>query len=179
MNKKGGEKYISIWWVLALVLVTVGIVAGVLLFFQRDVDVRAVESDILLSRIADCSIVNGQINPILMQEILNKEAFLKECSISNDMIIQGNTANLYLGIQIYKFENYDNQNEDNNIVFKKIDFGENVLTDCKIAESMKKATNYPLCSDRYVYGLSSGEKYILHIYAGSNQHGIKISSFQQ
>src|SRR3989344_8468038 len=59
LKDKRGEKLLSIWWFLSLVLVGGGIVLGVLLFYSAPVDVRVHEADILSERVLDCLNENG------------------------------------------------------------------------------------------------------------------------
>ena len=50
LNNKKAEKYLSIWWFFVLAMIAMGIVAGVLIFYGADVNVKGLEAEILSGR---------------------------------------------------------------------------------------------------------------------------------
>ena len=53
MNKLGG-KILSVYWFAILVIVAVGVIAMVFVFYGKPYDVRKAEGEILINKIADC-----------------------------------------------------------------------------------------------------------------------------
>ncbi|MFA4953184.1 MAG: hypothetical protein WC584_03105 [Candidatus Pacearchaeota archaeon] len=83
MNKRGGEKLLSVWWFFVLTVVGVGIVVSVLMFYSAEEDTRSLESEILYNKIVDCVVDNG----VLIQGISNKEFDLtKTCNLNEKVI---------------------------------------------------------------------------------------------
>ena len=54
VDKKGGEKYLSFWWILVFVVVSLGIAAGVYMHNSMDIDLRKTEAGILSEKIVNC-----------------------------------------------------------------------------------------------------------------------------
>ena len=170
INKKGAEKYLSIWWFFVLTVIGIGIVIGVAVYFFADVDVRAFEAESLATKIADCLIQNGKIN----QEIFSNSSFdiFKACGLSKEIISGGS---YFLKIEIFDYGDCKVENEKivclntktipsyNN---KAIIFGDpRAEVQCEL-----QGEHYLLCSEKYIYTLNkNGEKLMLHILAGSNQ----------
>ncbi|MEM4330873.1 MAG: hypothetical protein QW273_02600 [Candidatus Pacearchaeota archaeon] len=61
MNKKGEEKLFSFWWFVCLVIVSVFVIAYLLIFLNKGVDVSRSEVLLLEQKIKDCIIKNGFI----------------------------------------------------------------------------------------------------------------------
>ena len=61
MNKKAGERILSIYLFIIYIIVGIGIVSGVLIFKGSDLDVREIEADILSDRIIDCLVEQGRL----------------------------------------------------------------------------------------------------------------------
>ena len=169
MNKKGGEKYLSVWWFFVLVIIAVGIVVGVSMFNVADISTKEIESDILVSRIADCIIDNGYINGEFLSG--NFDVF-DECYLNKE-IIDKEEGNYYLGLEVYDFDNCEvneGEFECKNPKEKPepLSFGVAAFkTQCGIQEEQRY---YPSCSEEYIYVLNKqGEKLLLHISAGSKQ----------
>jgi len=60
MNKKAGEKVLSIYLFIIYIIVSIGIVSGVLTFYGP-LDVRGVESGILTDKVIDCLVEQGEL----------------------------------------------------------------------------------------------------------------------
>ncbi len=155
-SKKGGEKYLSIWWFFVLIIIAIGIVIGVTIFSVREVSVKGVESDILVTRIVDCIIDNGHID----QEFLTGEFNLFEsCRISKEVVDEG--GDYYLEIS-KKEEDY---------LYR---YGvPSIKEQCDIGIYEREA---PECITKNILGLNDEkEKVILTITAGSKQQGSRTS----
>jgi len=169
-NKKGGEKYLSIWWFFVLAFIAGGIVIAVSAFNVVDINSNKIEADILVSRVIECVIDNGYIN----QDFLagNFDVF-KGCSLNKELIDQEEDGKYYLAYEVYKFAdcgvvggNLECKNPIDPKNFGVADF----KNQCKLREKMIEAKHYADCSEGYLYALNEkGEKLILHVKAGSNQ----------
>lgn len=73
-GKKGDEKLLSIYWFVILIIITIGIVAGVLHVFGSNVDVRMAEAGLLRDKIVECLVDKGEL-------VRNLPDSLKECKI--------------------------------------------------------------------------------------------------
>lgn len=162
--KKAGEKYLSIWWFFVLIIISVGIVAGVAIFNLSDRSTKELESDILISKVVDCLVDYGYINEDFLSE--NFDIF-KNCYINKEII---EDRQHYLSVEVYNFEDFSKGEYGNIInpsprVFGVADF----KNQCKIRKVIK-AESYPECSEKYVYVLGKDDKkLVLHVAAGSNQ----------
>ena len=81
MNKKGGDKIISVYCFVILFLVAAAVSYMVISFYGKPYDVRGLEANILTNRIADCVSENGYIK----EETLTREfgnEFLEKCKLN-------------------------------------------------------------------------------------------------
>ena len=51
--KKAGVKYLSIWWFFCLLIIGAGIVIAVGIFVNADIDIKKIESQILITKVVD------------------------------------------------------------------------------------------------------------------------------
>jgi len=66
IESKRGGKVLSVYWFAILVIVAVGIIAMVLVFYGKPYDIRKVEGEILINKIADClSSEDGKLKQII------------------------------------------------------------------------------------------------------------------
>lgn len=61
INKKGIEKLTSIYWFFILIIVAFGVWAMAYAYFMHPMDIREVESAVLLNKVADCISQNGKM----------------------------------------------------------------------------------------------------------------------
>ncbi|MCX6748323.1 MAG: hypothetical protein NT076_01840 [Candidatus Pacearchaeota archaeon] len=168
-NKRGGEKYLSIWWFLMLAVIGVGLVAGVAIFNARTIDTRALEADILAVRVADCLVDNGYLKTGVVEE--NFDVY-ENCKINKETIEK---SRMYF----FSYEVYDAEKCVNNeckIIFEKPAYGvADFKGDCKISQAIS-AQEYPRCSERKVYTVNKeGKGLLLVVTAGTNNKGGRIS----
>ena len=94
-SKKGGEKLLSVWWFFILIIVGVGIVAGVIIHFGAEVNVKGLEAHILSDKIMNCI---GEGN-FLKGEVLQKDFdILKECGLGPEVFGLGSVFYINLTI---------------------------------------------------------------------------------
>ena len=72
-NKKGDERFMSLYWMLIFVIITVVVVSGTVLFFVKPIDIREVEGRILIDRLVECFVENGEIKKDLFLKTEGKD----------------------------------------------------------------------------------------------------------
>ena len=165
-RKQGGEKYLSIWWFLILAIIGVGIVAGVWVFSSADVDVRGIESGILVDRVVNCIVDTGSLN----ESFVSNEIF-DSCGLDEKMINE--SGDYYLEIKVYDLEGCDLNNVENCKVLKEKSFGYfDLKTQCGIT-SGKNSENFAKCGWKKVYVVDDGKNALLYVFAGVNHNGGK------
>lgn len=166
-NKKGGEKLLSIWWFLILIIVGAGIALSVTMFYSTDVDVRKIESEILYEKVFGCIVKQN----FLISELFEKETefdIFDECELNK--IVFKEEENFYFRIRFLD-DKGDKLRED--IKAGQFSFEK----DCDLKENTK-AENYPECTEKaemVFYYDNEIKKVNLSILTASNQEGNRIS----
>jgi len=186
MNKKAGEKYLSIWWIAILTIIAAAIVAAFWVYNSSDLDVRGIEGNILSARLIECVVENGYLNQTFLEDTGNKKFdIFQECGFDKKMIDE--SGKYHLSLSVYDFdkcslidpkdidpseEGYFQQLKCGKPL-KQIKVGANFEEDCKVGKSVK-VKDSPKCDDRFVYVLSQdNKKLLLHVIGGSYQYGKK------
>ena len=153
---KKGEQLLSIWWFAVLVIVAGGIVFGVLIFYSSHVDIRALESKVLVDRITNC----------IDNKALENEEFLKgkegnfdvlgNCKINKELFGKG--SNYFIKIstsdkELYKFGNPSFEEQ------------------CQIKEGALRAKHFPECYERTISFSNQNDNLKINVLAGSNNQG--------
>lgn len=99
-EKKGAEKLISIYWFVILILVAGTIVYMVSIFYENPYDVREIEANILINKVADCLSDKGKLRYQLTEEL--KTNFLEKCHLNFNTDDSG--GEYYLEIEFYDFD---------------------------------------------------------------------------
>jgi hypothetical protein len=99
-NKKGAEKLISIYWFAILILVAGTLVYMVSVFYGNPYDVREIETNILVNKIADCLSDKGKLRYQLTEEF--KADFLEKCHLNFGN--ENEELEYYLRVEFYNFE---------------------------------------------------------------------------
>jgi hypothetical protein len=101
LNKKAGEKILSIWWFASLALIGAAVVVVIMVYFGAFVDVRDQESMMLQEKIMDCVVKNGY----LVEEILSlsQEEFLNFCNLNKNQFTS--RSQFLFNITIYNSTN--------------------------------------------------------------------------
>lgn len=160
-NKKGGEKYLSIWWFFVLVVVAGAFIIAVFGFYSADVDVKGIEAEILVNRVMSCLNEKGYF-----QENNLKNIF-ESCYLSEKIINE--SGKYYLEIWVY---------DSDKKVKESLTFGVgDIKTQCGVKEK-SRATHYAECSNSSLFVVNEkGNKLILYVFAGSNQVGKREVGF--
>jgi len=90
MNRGGqaGEQLMIFPFLFLLIIIGVGIVGGVVIFFGAEYDVRQIDADILNYKIREC-ISEGEVD-LTHQPAPKEEEFYKNCRISESAIVENN-----------------------------------------------------------------------------------------
>lgn len=162
MNKKGGEKWLSVWWIFVLAIIGGAIVIGVLIYYNQDINAKEFEADILAERIMRCILDNGY----LREDFLEKDFDVyKECGFNQEVFEK--TSNFYFDILV--------EDEEGEVLGKEIPKGDvNIRKNCDIVDSGDiGARHFPRCvmkEERVLYYKDCKVKVAtLIVVAGSDQ----------
>ena len=158
MNKKGGEKLLSLWWFFVLGVIAGGIVIAVMIYSAADVSVKELEADILGERILDCIIKEGYLIDFDESDILT------ECDLDEKMFTKG--SDFYFEIGVFK---------EGNLVEEVIKKGSSAFEkECSISMSDVDAKHFPDCILQKENILDEkGERLEIKLLTASNQKGEK------
>ena len=159
MNKKGGEKLLSIWWVFVLVIIGGGIFVGVLIYYSVDINVNSVEADVLAERILNCINDNGNLNANIFDPNFD---IVQKCNLNSDLF--GKSSYYYFNISIF---------DNNNLIFNVTMGDYSFEKDCLIQEKIR-ANNFPKCSRKIDYVFYNNKNLKIVILAGANQQGKSV-----
>ena len=99
MDRRGADKFLSIFWFLILFLVAGAIIYMAFLFYGSPFNIRETEGQILGDRIADCLTNKGYLNDVIFSPEF-KNNFLA----TEDFSDWKNKAQYYAGVEIYNFD---------------------------------------------------------------------------
>ena len=147
MNKKGADKLISVYWFVILFIVAAGIVYMAFLFYGEPFDVREIEADLLIEKVANCLVRGGEL--VESWDEMN----LEKCGINfevEDSFEWKEKGQFYLKVEKSNFE-------ENN--FELIFDGGNsdLVLDCG------KGKNFPVCVERSFYAIDGNNKYEIKV----------------
>ena len=133
-NKKGGEKVISVYWFLILVIVAGAVVYMVSAFYGKPYDIRQIEADLLASKASKCISYAGYLNGGILQSSFT-ENFPESCGITFNKVEE----KYYLEINLTKLSNGQK-------VFGVNGGNQNLKLFCNL-----KGENLPFCLERSFY----------------------------
>ena len=138
-NKKAGERILSIYLFIIYIIVSVGIVSGVILF-RSDLDVREIEAGILSDKVIDCLVEQGRLREDFFEADFD---LIAEC----DFNFKDNTKK-YEGEERYAV-NVESSYFDNKKALKKVEAGKtDLLTYCGL-----EGEKIPKCNLKELYVL--------------------------
>lgn len=167
MNKKGGEKWLSVWWFFVLVVIGGAIVIGVLIYYSQDVNVKGFEADILTGRIIRCLVDNGYLREAILEEDFD---IYSECGLKREIFEK--TANFYFAVSV--------KDEGDGILREGIVKGDiNVKKNCEIVGRGMEARHFSRCVHKsenvLYYENCKVKRATLDVFAGSDQDIKKVS----
>jgi hypothetical protein len=80
-NKKGTEKILSVYWFVILFITAAAIASMVIIFYGEPYDVRQIEANILVNKIADCLSDGENLRQEVMEQSF-KDNFLENCNLN-------------------------------------------------------------------------------------------------
>jgi hypothetical protein len=154
MNKKGTEKYLSIWNFIAWIIILIVIVAGIRLFNSEEADVRGEESMTLANRVLDCLSPGGKL---LNDSLSEKFDIFNACSLDKESF--GSNGNFFINATIVEIQS----GKTKTILAGNNDF----VVQCKIK---KKEKQFASCYYDSINEIISADlaKYKIEVFAGSN-----------
>lgn len=170
MNKKGGEKILSVWWFFSLAIIGAGIVVGVLMFYSGDIDVREIEADILAEKILNCINQQGYLH----ENFLHKDFdIFTECGLSKE-VFDVQSSSFFFAVNVSDESGKALRDEVTSL-------GQAWRADCKLSMSgqIERAKYYPKCIEK-VEGILYRDSNLtvkrgtINVLTGSNQIGKKI-----
>jgi len=81
MNRRGTDKVLSVYWFAVLFIVAGGVVYMVAVFYGTPYDVREVEANLLINKVADCVATGGSLNENF-GKIIDETTLLQICEIN-------------------------------------------------------------------------------------------------
>ncbi len=160
MNKVGADKMISVYWFVILLLVAGGIFAMVYVFYHQPYDVRELEANIMINKVADCLSSNGMLNYELIKDAeFSKEFktnFLKKCHFNFDVEEKWESTQYYIEINFYKIEDSEKS------VFEISEGNKNLISSCETQED-KEYDLLAKCVEKRFYSLEGNNQYLIKI----------------
>lgn len=152
MNNKG-EKLISVYWFVILILVAGGIVAMVYIFYGAQYDIREIEGTIMNNKIADCISYKGKINNNIFEKDYQNN-FLDNCHLTFDTEKDWEELQYYFDVDVF--------NLDETLVTSFNEGNKNLITSCEIKnEDYEKL---PRCVEGRFYSVGeNNEQYLIKI----------------
>jgi len=166
-DKKGDEKVLSIYWFIILIITVVGIYGMVNAYYRHPYDIRELEANLLINRVADCISYGGEIN----ERVLNKSTgklsddfnlnFLDECNITF------NTENEH---DWNKTEQYYMEINFSDVGFNPLGTimkGNNVFRgQCEQLKTKIEHELLPKCGHKRFLVISGGKQILIDIFTG-------------
>lgn len=168
-NKDGSGNDVMFFW-LFFVWVIIGgsIVIGVIIFYSSQMDVRALETNILTKKVASCLVNNaGIINNEYFEEGEARK-LLSDCALSRKIIEESNY--FYILANITKTEDWKEYEKPT--IIKSLEIGNKDLTFQCAVKKGTKTKKFGFCEERSIYAIYEeqgvGKESIIKIFVGVN-----------
>jgi len=155
LNKRGAEKILAVYWFVVLIIVAGGIFAMVYVFYHGSYDVRDIEANIMINKIADCLSEGGYLREEVFNVtnetfLLNKSNFLEVCHLNFNVEEKWDKEQYYVEINIYKF------GEVNKLIFEISEGNKNWKGFCELQDD-KEYERLVKCVKKRFYSLDKEE----------------------
>ena len=175
-NKKADERYLSIWMFIIWIIIAVGLVWGVTLFFSGSADVRKTEADILNQRILDCLGTDfdaSQFNPDF--DLFSKCSLNKAVLADSDFYYINLTIYSYTGEKV--LDSYNSGDAVKSLAYNKT-YGVGYFEkDCIVQFNKNKdEPNFAQCYSNKILilnPLNKNQLYEVNVLTASNQNDIQ------
>ena len=149
-NKKG-EEVLSLYWFLILTITAGGIIGMIFVFYGSPYDIRDIEANLLIDKIADCVSYNGVINESIIFDGELKEIDFSSCHLN----FSPEEDEYFYKISFYKLEDLED------VFFQGNDGNLNLEASCAIEQDSDKL---PGCVEKSFYSLDNlGNQYLIKI----------------
>jgi len=172
-NKRGGEKYLSVYWFLVLVLVAGGVIGMVTVYYGSPYDIREIEGTVLINKIADCVSYEGRIDKSFISNGIfypaNEQDFLKACHL-NLSSTEWTEQQYYFQVDFYKLSDLTKS------VLNISSGNKNYISFCALQKQGITRT-LPTCVEKSFYSLDDlGNEYIIKILTAvrKSEKNVKI-----
>jgi len=164
MDKKGLQEYLSVWWIVLIVLSIGGVVVAVAVFYSADLDTRKFEADILNGKIEECIFQKGS----LREGVLGADFdVFSECGLSEDVFDDGSV--FYFEVNFFDFDGAELRKP---IFGGEVSFAMECVMVSGSGGEKVKAEHFSRCSSKDV---EFSEGYV-NILTASNQKGEKVAA---
>ncbi len=160
-EKKGGERILWPYWILMMVILGGGIIAGTTIVRNPTVNIRDIESGLLVEKALKCFFDGEELSEKVYSSDFD---LIKNCKFNFDDI--SGDSQYYLIVEVYEYEKCDDGNcVGNQVIFNgkkmKFDSGDpGLFTLCEIA---KKGKGVPACSTELVYFVKDEKRYFMSV----------------
>ena len=151
MNKKGTDKVLSVYWFAMLVLIAGGIVAMAILFYGPPSDVREIEGNLMINKVANCLSDSGVLSEgLFLESNFNSEfSIMKNCNLNFETEYEINERQYYLEVLFYDLNSgakvFELIPEEGNRNFK---------ADCEIGKGEKEYRRLVRCVENKFYSVN-------------------------
>lgn len=153
-NKRGTDKILSVYWFAILFIVAAAVVYMVFVFYGKPFDVRDVEVNFLINKVADCFVVDNYLRDDF------RENDLENCGLNfnvEDVYDWKEQEQYYVEVKIKDFNNQVN------VIKSYVKGNLNVKENCET----KSGGNFPVCLERSFYSITKDNKqYVVEIFVG-------------
>lgn len=170
-NKKADERVLSIYLFIIYIIVSVGIVSGVILFYGSPLDIRTVESGILANKVIDCLTEQGE----LKGGVLDKDFdLMSSCNLNFKDNTQKYQGEEQYGIKI-EFYEFDSCSKTGSKLDTKVECKNKLREEIKAgridffefcgseAEEAPGGEKIPKCDIKAIYVLNNQKGVIVRI----------------
>ncbi len=152
MNKKAGERVLSIYLFIIYIIVAIGIVSGVLLFYGPS-DIRETEASVLTDKVIDCLVDGGELEKEIFNNPFDLMSFCDFDFKDNTLKYQGEEQ-YAVQVELYDFEKNLLRGSGKIPIVGKKDY----LEFCDLG-----GKNLPKCNEKSIYVLFHRQKYLLKV----------------
>jgi len=158
---------LSMYWFAIILIISVGIVSMVYLFYSAPYEARDVESDILANHIGNCISKQGKIHPGIVQEgkFNNNFNLLRDCRLTfetEDEYDWKEEGQFFAEVEVYEENELDDRLgivSEGNLNWKE---------NCFIKDEKDRAFDtFVKCREKRVYATGpNSEQYLINILVG-------------
>lgn len=148
------EKLVSVYWFAILFIVAAAVVYMVSSFYGNSYDVRELESELLVSHVADCLGSGGEMSSLVFLPDF-EENFLSYCNLNFNSSGPWEEEQYLVLVDVFSYSNLN----DPVLGFGKGNL--NLETSC--LEFAKEEKKFSKCVTRRVYYVYDGEQYLVEI----------------